>query len=590
MKRTFKKLTILSLSALLAFSISGCSKKDAKEEQEQFAAFIQEEFVESMESNYLNTHVFLENPEDFGVDTSKITVEIDALPTEENKAEQLASMEASEKKFQSFDRDLLTDEQKDTYDIYSFMLETSKQLSDDKFQYMDRYFDSISGIHTQIPTLFADLTLRNEQDVKDLITLVANVKPYMNALLEYTKTQQEQGTLMLDIDSVITYCEKVVKEEENSSVLTSMNEHIENLALGSEKTSFYQQQLKEVFQSSFLPAYANIISVMKELDPAKNHTSGLAGLEHGKEYYALLFRNAIGSDTSIDDVKKDLNALAKKALLEAQKIALLNGDLYEDYYNDVYQTTYTDFESMLKDLAVDIEQDFPSVGEISYVIQPIDEDLASGGIAAYFNLPALDATTPKQIRVNTLDQALNVSSLQTFSTVAHEGLPGHMYQTAYAYKNLSDPWRKIYAGSSGYTEGYATYVELYALQYLKDIPQEVIQLEQSLTVYQNCIIALSDIGIHYDGWDVKQLEKFFKEKGLTGNDLSSLYTTLQANPTAYLPYYVGYLQFADLKEKAQDALKDKFDDYAFHEAILKSGSAPFSIVEKSVDAYIESAK
>ena len=553
-----KKITLLMLSAVMAFSFTGCSKKDSGEEQKKFDEFMKQEFVESMEQSYPNTHIILENPKDYGVDT--------------------------------FDRDTLSDEQKETYDIYSYMLDYTTEMNDSKFDYMSMPLESMTGMHTQLPTLFSDWTLRNEQDVKDVITLMKSVRPYMDSILAYTKKQEEKGTLMLDIKSVKEYCEKVVKEDVNSSVLTGLNESIDNLKLGDDKTKQYKAELKKAFQEYFLPAYSDIIKTMKELDSSKNNTLGLSHMKNGKEYYELLFKQATGTDKSIEDIKKELNSMSRSSLLAVQSVISKNKNLYDEYVNGKIKTKYKDFESMLKDLDKDIKDDFPSVGTLNYRIRPIGEDLASGGVAAYFNIPALDGTTPKQIRVNMLEDALNVQSLETFSTVAHEGIPGHMYQIAYAYKNVKDPWRNSMASFLGYTEGYATYTELYALKYLDGVSADAVKLQQNMVVYQDCLIALADIGIHYEGWTKEDLSNFLEENGLGVSDVSDFYNQLQANPTAFLSYYVGYVQIANLKKDAQEELKDKFNDRDFHEAILKSGAAPFHVVEENVKDYIESAK
>ena len=102
--------------------------------------------------------------------------------------------------------------------------------------------------------------------------------------------------LMLDIKSVKEYCEKVVKEDVNSSVLTGLNESIDNLKLGDDKTKQYKAELKKAFQEYFLPAYSDIIKTMKELDSSKNNTLGLSHMKNGKEYYELLFKQATGTD------------------------------------------------------------------------------------------------------------------------------------------------------------------------------------------------------------------------------------------------------------------------------------------------------
>ena len=585
-----KKITLLMLSAVMAFSFTGCSKKDCGEEQKKFDEFMKQEFVESMEQSYPNTHIILENPKDYGVDTSKTKVQIDKELNETTMKENKELNEKSAKAFKEFDRDTLSDEQKETYDIYSYMLDYTTEMNDSKFDYMSMPLESMTGMHTQLPTLFSDWTLRNEQDVKDVITLMKSVRPYMDSILAYTKKQEEKGTLMLDIKSVKEYCEKVVKEDVNSSVLTGLNESIDNLKLGDDKTKQYKAELKKAFQEYFLPAYSDIIKTMKELDSSKNNTLGLSHMKNGKEYYELLFKQATGTDKSIEDIKKELNSMSRSSLLAVQSVISKNKNLYDEYVNGKIKTKYKDFESMLKDLDKDIKDDFPSVGTLNYRIRPIGEDLASGGVAAYFNIPALDGTTPKQIRVNMLEDALNVQSLETFSTVAHEGIPGHMYQIAYAYKNVKDPWRNSMASFLGYTEGYATYTELYALKYLDGVSADAVKLQQNMVVYQDCLIALADIGIHYEGWTKEDLSNFLEENGLGISDVSDFYNQLQANPTAFLSYYVGYVQIANLKKDAQEELKDKFNDRDFHEAILKSGAAPFHVVEENVKDYIESAK
>ena len=585
-----KKITLLMLSAIMAFSFTGCSKKDSGEEQKKFDEFMKQEFVESMEQSYPNTHIILENPKDYGVDTSKTKVQIDKELNETTMKENKELNEKSAKAFKEFDRDTLSDEQKETYDIYSYMLDYTTEMNDSKFDYMSMPLESMTGMHTQLPTLFSDWTLRNEQDVKDVITLMKSVRPYMDSILAYTKKQEEKGTLMMDIKSLKEYCEKVVKEDVNSSVLTGLNESIDNLKLGDDKTKQYKAELKKAFQEYFLPAYSDIIKTMKELDSSKNNTLGLSHMKNGKEYYELLFKQATGTDKSIEDIKKELNSMSRSSLLAVQSVISKNKNLYDEYVNGKIKTKYKDFESMLKDLDKDIKDDFPSVGTLNYRIRPIGEDLASGGVAAYFNIPALDGTTPKQIRVNMMEDALDVQSLETFSTVAHEGIPGHMYQIAYAYKNVKDPWRNSMASFLGYTEGYATYTELYALKYLDGVSADAVKLQQNMVVYQDCLIALADIGIHYEGWTKEDLSNFLEENGLGVSDVSDFYNQLQANPTAFLSYYVGYVQIANLKKDAQEELKDKFNDRDFHEAILKSGAAPFHVVEENVKDYIESAK
>lgn len=582
--KTFKRLAALALSFAILISVAGCTEAEPL----RFDRFIEQEFTNTMQQSYLNTHIFLENPQKYGIDKSKLTIQIDEPLSDETFAAAKEGTKKSAAEFKKFNRSALSPEQQETYDCYKYLLQINEESNNSKYDYLFSPLESMNGIHTQIPTLLADWVLRDEQDVKGVITLMKTIPEYINSVIDYTKKQEVKGTLMIDVSSVKSYCEKIISNKENSSVVTGLNKSIDELKLGDEKSAAYKNELKAAFLKYFIPAYQDIVNTMNEIDQSKNNTLGLSNIKNGKEYYELLFKQASGSDETVEETKKELTALMGKSLLSAQTAVSKNPQIYDAYANDTIKTSYKDFDSMLKDLSTSTADDFPSVGELQYNIYPIGEDLASGGVAAYFNLPAIDSTKPKQIRVNMLSNALDISSLSTFSTVAHEGIPGHMYQTAYTYKNVKYPWRNTVADFIGYSEGYATYVELYALKYLNGISKESIQLHCDMAVYQNCMIALADIGIHYDGWTKAETQKFFETNGMSVSNIDPLFYQLQANPTAFIPYYVGYMQFAQLKENAQNQLNDEFNDKEFHEAILKSGSAPFSIVEKNVQSYIDS--
>lgn len=589
--KLLKKVFIFTLTFLLV--LTGCTsstKDNNKDIQASFDEFIEQDFVATMEDNYLNTHIFLEHPENFGVDIKKLEVTIDSLPTDDYYNQISKEINDTKKEFDKFNREELTNQQKDTYDIAKYLLDISIDSTEEKYRYLNCYFKSISGIHTQLPILFADLTLRNENDVVNLVKLIKSVEPYINTILEYTKKQSELGTLMIDFDNVIEYCQNIKDTGENSSTLSSINSNIEALNLGTEKNNQYFKEVKEAFNSSYLVAYDNIISTMNSLKSTANNTRGLTYLKNGKEYYEILFRSALGTDKSIKEIQSELTSTAQSTMLAISKIAINSPSLYEQYYNDPPTTSYNDFESIMSYLNESVKEDFPPINEIDYQIKPLSKDLANSSVAAYFNLPALDSSTPKQIRVNTQNDNLKINSLETFSTVAHEGLPGHMYQTSYSYENLPNNWRKVVPSFLGYTEGYANYVEHYSLKYLKEIDSQLIDLHQNLSIYSQTIYALMDIGIHYNGWSTDETADFMEKMGLDSSSVNVIYSQLQNNPTSYLSYYVGYVQFANLKTKAQSELKDNFNDKAFHEAILKSGAAPFAIVERNVDAYIDANK
>ena len=583
-----RKQIILTTCLGIAISLTGCSTKIIQDpqQQEQFDAFLENDFKEYMEASYLNLHTFLEDPSTYGIDPSETVIEISPLLTEDSFKENRKEFIKAQKEFQRFDREALSKSQQESYDKYAFMLEVNQGYTQAKFDDMERLFDSMSGIHVQLPTLLADWSIRNEQDIKDVIQMITTIRPYVQSLLSYVKTQEQEGTLMIDIESVKSYCQGIIDAKDDSGVLKGLFSSIDRLSLDPVLLQSYQNEIKQVFETSFIGAYQDIIDVMNHLDPAKNNEKGLCFLEDGKEYYEIMVQEATGLDTSIKDIQKQLEDCAYTSIYAAQEL-LSNEEVAKAYMSGTMTTEYTSYEMMLEDLNQQIQKDFPKVQALNYEVQPIAPDLAATGIAAYFNIPPLDASQPKQIRINTLQDTNHLQALETFSTVAHEGLPGHMYQIAYQYENGRTNWDKLCPSFLGYTEGYATYVENYALSYLDTLTPEQAQLMQNLNVYQNCIIALMDIGIHYEGWDVERCASFMEEQGLMLENIDEVYDQIQANPTSFLSYYVGCVQILNLKQEAKRKLKDEFDPKQFHESILKSGPAPFSVVEENVYAYIE---
>lgn len=590
-----KRILTYVLSLVMIFSLMGCQKdtKSNEETQKEFDAFINKEFVDAMENDYMTMHVYLENPKDYGVDQSKVKVRLGVYLDEESQNEAIKEEQSSYEQFKEFDREKLTEKQKDIYDIYEYENSLSDKLSDDKFDYYEPVFQSMTGIHYQIPTLFADWELRNEQDVKDLILLVKDVKPYIDSALEYTKKQEEKGLLMLDLDSVMKYCKNIIDKGAKSSVLTSMNESIDTLSLGQSKTEKYKKELKEAFTSSFVVAYQNIYDVMNDFKKSgKNNTEGLAKFKYGKEYFELKLQQKIGSLKTAKEVKEMMEKGFDDHLQTLQEVIMNNvEDMQPLINNKLPNTSYKSYKDILDSNKKKIKENFPSVNNLDYVIKDINEEIASdSGVAAYFNIPAIDGNSAKQLRVNPKNGGAN--TIDTYSTVSHEGFPGHMYQYAYMYENVDSLYIKALANVLAYTEGYAVYAQYESFNYLDGISKALLEAfkENMLVSYDAIIVA--DIGIHYEGWSLDEFKSYLRGKGLALDDdaFQQQYLQLQANPAAFEAYYVGYHEIDMMKQDAKNQLGEKFDEKEFNKALLESGTATFEVVQRHVNEYITHAK
>lgn len=591
MKR-IRRIPALAAAFLLVFSLSGCSELKTAWEQQQFDTFINNVFAGTMESDYATAHVYLRNPEEFGVDSENIPVNLGSRFTPEVMEQQRADLRELQAAFQEFNRNLLTAQQQDIYDTFENQIDLSVQLSDSKFDYYTQLFQSMTGLHFAIPTFFADLAIYSMQDVEDLIALVQDVKPYVDSALTYTREQAKRGLLMTDLDAVIDYCTGIVEQGENSAVLTAMQASIDALSATEQEKSDCKSRLAQAFRDSFLPAYQAICDTMEELKAmGVNNTGGLAGFENGKEYYALLMRQNIGSDKSVEQVRDMMTTAYGGHMNSLRQLITQNPDVIEPVLTGALpETGYTSYEEILADLEGAITADFPAVSNLNYEIQAVNEEIASdSGVAAYFNIPPLDGGSVQQLRVN--PNTGEIGSISTYSTVAHEGFPGHMYQYAYMYENIQSNYVKAVANVPAYSEGYAVYAQYEALDYLDGIDPALLDVYRENELVTYCAIILCDIGIHYDGWSLQEFTDYLNGVGfvIDGEAAAVQYNQLWANPCAFEPYYVGYEEFAGLRQRAEEALGDNFDEKSFHQALLQSGTAPFTVVERNVQAYIDSA-
>ena len=234
----------------------------------------------------------------------------------------------------------------------------------------------------------------------------------------------------------------------------------------------------------------------------------------------------------------------------------------------------------MEDLLKKSKSYFPAIQDLTYEVRTLSPEQNNDGIAGFYVLPALDNTQNNQIFIN---PNFAISSMEMFELLTHEGVPGHMYQFNYIRENIENPWRNI-VSFLGFTEGYAQYASYFSYRYLTDLDPDLTQWFQLNSELNFCLSALADIGIHYEGWTIEDLQQ---KLGLLGDMAEPVYQQIRSNPGAFLSYGVGLLEIQLLRDQAETALGDQFQDKAFHEALLKSGSVPFFLAQQNITEYIE---
>ncbi|EOS60001.1 hypothetical protein C815_01854 [Firmicutes bacterium M10-2] len=578
----------IALILALTLGLSACSAAPAKNQtdqpisqqaNEQFTKYLNDYVVEMAESDFTTMHQFFEHPENYGIDPEKVEVTLGSIePDEESKALEKKLSD----QLDSFDRSSLDERQQTIYDQLQYQFDQSQQEEEEKFRYLGNMWSSMNGLPQTLVSYFSEYELRQESDIAPLIQLINDIPRYTKEALTYSEKQAENDTLMLDYEDTIQSCQEILNSKENSAVTAELMKDVEQLDLDPEKTIQYEKQIKDALDTSFFPSYQLMIDGLTKLKDSIQPVAGMASLENGKEYYELLVQQYTGTTDSIETIKKNVENEIDE--ISTQVSSLLTDDNYDMILN--YMNLKTDFENV-EDILVFLNENydryFPQVDAMKYDLQPLADDQSQEGIVAYFMIPAVDSTTDYRIRYNRRDYGDDPSALSLYQTLAHEGIPGHMYQAQYNKEHFQYTI-EYFLSNSGFSEGYATYVENQSLKFL-DLDPDLINMYVYEDLLNNNYILLMDIAVNYEGLNLEEFQSTFDMFDPTA--LESIYDQLAGNPGVFMSYYYGYNKISNLREEAKEALKDSFDDVEFNNALLQSGSVNFDLIQQNIDKYIK---
>lgn len=573
-KKIFLILPCCLLVILISF-LSGnafWSSLHAESSDQQFRTFTRSLFQTEVSANTISLHYTLRSPSDYGI--ADIPATYGSLSSDPVAAK--ASVRNVLSSLQEFDPDTLSSENALTFKILDTYLKNASTGTD--YLLYQEPLGPVSGIHTQLPVLLSEYSFYDTQDVETYLALLKETPSYFDSVIRFEQKKAASGLFMPDYqaDSVLDTCQSFIDMGKENYLVSTFDERIASLDLLPEnkKDSFQKENMKLVTEEIY-PAYQNLITAIKSLKGKGMNEQGLSHFPYGKKYYEYLVRQTTGCNESISRLRLMTRAQILEDLSAMQKV-LFPADAALTQASVLEQTSP---DSMLDDLRSKITDTFPEIPDVDFQVKYVPESMQDYLSPAFYMIPAIDNLTENVIYINNGQTA---SGLNLYTTLAHEGYPGHLYQTVYFSASEPDPIRSI-LDFGGYVEGWATYAEMMSY-YLAPLPKTEASLLQKNSSVILGLYALADMGIHYDGWSVTDTVRFFSDYGINDpNAVQSVYKLIIGSPANYLKYYIGYLKFYELKKEMADALGNQFSQKEFHRAVLDVGPAPFEIVYDEVE-------
>ena len=598
MKKNIAHLLLIALTALLLTTFGGCGSSD-----EHFADVGKSLFAEEMGADTLSLHYTLATPGKFGLSTDEVTLPLYNKGAARQKnitlteyRDALAGMAEAE----------LSSENESIRKLLVGSLTDSIRLN--AFPYYDEPFSPSSGVHTQLLILLAEYQLRHKQDVEEYLDLLRLVPDYLSSLLTYEQEKAREGLFMSmeSLSEMMKGCEGCLTAE-----ALEAGEHFlqqtfaERLALlkntgelSHKQTAAYIEAHNEILLTGLLPAYQHLREGMWELREYCGPVEGLCHKPEGKDYYEALLKSQTGSGRSVEELRTLLTrqiddqydgliyTLRNKNVQELLREN--EGKLASDF--PLTEPTY-----ILQDLQSRMAEDFPPLPTtVQLQVKNVSDAMTDHTAPAFYLTPPMDDYKNNVIYIN---KKLTATGLELYTTLAHEGFPGHLYQTAYDSYHMEQQengYLRSLLWYGGFLEGWAIYTEFIAYDYAVDLLTER-GYEDAATLaraekYQRSLLlavyGLLDIMIHYDGANEMEVYHQLEKYGITDKDtVSAIYRYIVEEPTNYLKYYAGYLEILELKKQALTVWGNAYSDLTFHKFLLDNGPADFDTLLSVLDIH-----
>ena len=583
----FASICFILLSGTILFGCGQASTQTSLK-QKKFDRFLNSCFREYAAENTVTLHFKLSNPSAYGIKTP-VSPTYGDFSSDTLKKNCSRSKELLQKLY-TFPTSSLTKKQKLTWQIFQDYLNES--IMNEKYILYSSPLGT-NGLQSEIPVTLSEYRLDNEKDIKDYLSLVNQVPELFTQILDFEQERRNAGLISPSFvisDTIDQIDQFLNASEENNPLIQSFEDRLTEVeSLSKDQKASYIANNRLLVTDKVLPAYKSLkTSLQAYTNDSKNTSSKerLCEYKNGQDYYKFLLMSNVGTDFSPEDCITILEAQLKNTVKDISSLTAKNKDLYTEYLSATPALSAP--KEIMNTLKNDSLIDFPEIKNISCQLKNVPDALSGTSACAFYLVPPIDSTKDNIIYIN----KSRVDSNELFSTLAHEGYPGHLYQTNYFLTTNPSPLR-TFLHCAGYDEGWGTYAQLYSYNFIefKNVDEQTTkqlrQLYRDNDLLSLSLSSLCDLYVNYKNYDENALANYLQTYGIVKDSAQNLYRYVIENPTTYLSYSIGYYELDQLKQTMSDSLGKAFKISDFHEAVLNVGSCNFSILRQEIEKETE---
>ena len=510
---------------------------------------------------------------------------------------------ADNRRYQAFvdeldqlDQQALTAEQQINWQILRGQLQNEIDSYHFKQHYMP--LNAEYGFHIGLAGLAEEYRFRTLADYQGYLEKLSQVPRQFDQQITWMKRGLAEGITVPQIvlkgfeDSISVY---LVDDVTQSDFYAPFREIA--LDLPANLKQGLQTRARTLIQNEILPQYQAFYDFMvNEYIPGARQSIAVADTPNGEAFYANRVRYYTTLDRTPDQIHQ--RGLAEVARIRAEMEAIIQQVGFDGSFADflTFLRTNPRFyaktpEELLKQASylakkadAQLPKLFKTLPRTPYGVAPVPAAIAPKYTTGRYKGASQD-DEPGYYWVNTY--ALDKRPLYVLEALTlHEAVPGHHLQIS-LNRELEDlPAFRRESYISAFGEGWGLYAEWLGLEagFYQDPYSNFGRLTYEM--WRACRLVV-DTGIHAKGWSRQRAMDF-----LAGNTALSLHNVRTETdryiswPGQALSYKMGELTIKRLRSRAEQQLGEAFDIREFHDAVLREGSVPLTVLEQQIDRYI----
>ena len=587
-----KKINTIFVIVLLSLLVVNC--KSEKKEQ-NFKAITDAYFEGKNELNPLDATQNGQNEYN-----DKLVFEM----TDSYRKKQAAFYDKFENELTTIDTTALSAEEKNSYDIIKWEVAVGKDLL--KYDTNLMPIHQFWGTHLTMGQYAGGTSaqpFKTEKDYKNFLKRMDLFAVWVDSAMVYMKKGIDKGMVLpkaLTVKMIPQFESMVTPNVEDNLFYSALK------AFPKEITTDQQETLKKEYAATIKeklePQFKKITAFLKnEYLPASRTTSGIGSLPNGKELYKVYAKQW----TTTTKTPEEIHALGLKevARIKAEMEKVKDQVGFKGTINEFFEHVRTKPELMSFKTPEEVIANFEKIHQ---TIKPNVDKLFSLQPKCPFQIKRTEAFREKTASAEYSQGSADGSRPGTFyvpipdvkaynyygdeDLFLHEAIPGHHFQISLQQENDELPNFRKFAWFGAYGEGWALYTESLGkeLGLYTDPYQYFGMLGNEM---HRAVRLVVDTGIHNKGWTREQAIKYSLDNEAESEaGIIAEIERYMAIPGQALSYKMGQLKILELRKKAQDKMKDKFDIKVFHQKILESGVLPLALLEKKINNWIETGK